>query len=368
VADDDTIEIGAVEKRRRRVLRGATILVLAGALLTDAVVSTQRATQLERQIRVLEKDDDTEQILDRLATILAISQDVAPGTVLGTALVTAPHLTEAGRVVTAELQEALAAATVQLGEQPRGSSFSGWNAGCTGTLVTEGDLTFILTAAHCFDRDLVIDDVDYEEGRSDVREVSRRLPSDYAVLQGSAPVVALDRVVLPVDHTFDWALASLAGPVPPGVGTVPLTLFRIDGQEGTGGDVAQHTYSSRTAGRAIESTGIYLGAADDHIGSYVQRIDLVAIEPAGADVDACFYGASGSSAALANGRITGPLSVRNTIGYGKDRALDGEDTDGRWGRLQLEDATGVDLADTTVICGYSRYDEQIVDQLLDQLR
>jgi hypothetical protein len=156
--------------------------------------------------------------------------------------------------------------------------------------------------------------------------------------------------------------------VPSSIGTVPLDFAR-DPEPTAGEDVRQHTYSSRDNGSPIESTGTYLGRGGDIVSGRSSDIDLVAIDPASVDLDACFYGASGSSAVLASGRITGPLSVRNTIGYGPDRVLDPEDGDGgRWQRLQFEDTTHVDLQGVTVICGYAAYDAPLVDALLTALR
>jgi hypothetical protein len=380
---EQSTEAAATEGGRRRIGRlvargfgaGLGAVVIAG-LAASSIVLVERTERLERGLASAAAESVADSRLERLAGIIATSQDVELGTILGTSLVSTRDLPGSGRAVDERRRAALAAATVRLGKRPHGPSDEwppGWSPACTGTVVEEAGRLYVLSAAHCFDADLLLDDVDYEDDTPDVREVSRKLPFDFAILagpgDGSVVLAELGELALPVDHSLDWALAVVDDDLPPGITPVPFRLFRDPSMAAIAGeDVGHHTYSSRTLDAAIEAVGTYLGGADDAIGAYDQTVDLVAIEPDSADTDVCFFGASGSSAALASGGFTGPLSFRNTIGYGEARNIESDDIDGKWNLLQMEDATGVVLDETSVVCGYAGYDQPTVDAMFAALR
>ena len=395
MAADDSIETTAVEleaavaseaptadharpRRRRptlaRAIVGGLAVIVAVGLVSSSLLVVRRTEQLEDELSALRAEAPTKAMIERLAGGIGSNQDVSAETILGTNLSPPTALPKTHRSVPSALSTRLARATVRLGIRPHHPQSSdwpaGWNNWCSATVVTEGGHTLALTAAHCFDVLLRLDDIDWERTDADAREVSRRLDYDFAVLDPTSlvaePLALLGQVAMPVNQHGDWALATIADGLPSTIGSIELDLTRRATPH-PGDGVQQHTYTSRDEGHPIESKGIYLGRSTDVITGRTSDIELVAINPKAAADDACFFGASGSSAALADGHITGPASVRSTIGYGPKRTIESEDADsGRvgWQRLQLEDATHIDLSRTTVVCGYAAYDSVLLDSLL----
>ena len=330
-----------------------------------------RHAQVATQVRFDKITRDDQATFTRIVEVVGSQNNVAADVVLGRSLRSIDHLPGTRAHVDPGQRQALVAATVKLGKRARGETT--WEPWCTGTAVTSGGRTYVMTAAHCFLVDLNVPDATFVEGQHDLREVTHLLAEQWTVLDLSSlsgdprPLGRVAKAVAPVDYSSDWAFLRVDGPGGLG-GAVPIDLGQVaatDRQPVPGEPVALHSYPGAAMGSPVDEIGTYVGRTNGvSMSGYTQSVDLVAIDPSSSAADACFYGASGSSARFANGTISGPLSSRNTIGYGTAHTLDDPDASGAFARLDLEAQTKVDLTKPVVLCAYSASTDTVVPDML----
>jgi hypothetical protein len=326
----------------------------------------------------------------RMNRILGSEHGVGENVITGESLSMPDTLPGAGFPVSAEVRNALQDATVKLGSGRKSSTDKHifWDGSCTGTkVVSAAGNEYILSAAHCFKDEPAIS----RKGSSGPLAVNIAKPQDmYAVLdpnlavsdrQSAEPLATIDGIAVDRSGTTDIALLSVApthahaaqfNQIP----AIPLDSYSVgalgglNSQIAPGQPVALDGMPASNWDEHVRDTGIYLGQYDgSELSGISNQIDLVAIAAPTYEDDACNYGASGSQGAYlrTDGGLgmTGPLSWRNSIGYGTEHKFyepDTADADIQ-ARLKVEAMTGVNLDQFDTICGYSVPQQDTLDNL-----
>ncbi len=365
-------------RRARWILPiSALVLVATASAAFAAKVYVHERAQGRELGQAINDGRSKDAVIDRLVDVLSAQGDLDPAVLTGAALRDVDDLPGRRHRTTAAQRDLMARATVQLGR--RSGPGAPWERHCTGTVVEYVGQRMVMTAAHCFLTDLPVDDVDWDEGAIDVRDLTRRV-GEWGVLAGtttaddaSSPPVAVAtsrRVAMSVRSDSDWALLTVTDPAGlAGFGAVDLQAqVTAPVVPEPGEEVTLHGFPQSASGAQVVARGRYLGRMTDGFGSFTQPTDVVAIDPGSSEVDACFFGASGSSAGFASGLVSGPLSARNSLGYGAEHTLVDPDEAGAYERLHAEDLLRVHLLQgPTVLCGYSVMDLRVVEALLGRL-
>lgn len=244
-------------------------------------------------------------------------------------------------------RQALIDSTVKIVFQHKNHPEWWWPPSCTGTKITAGGRNYITTAAHCFSEithnkegRLVKGEGKYRnEKRKALNFLTPEQPYRYAISDAQDPnlphnpyqteLMANVKGISVSMEGKDYALLSIDEEsivVPEKsrssryfeeLKPLPYRLAYsqpLRGQQAALYSIPEYKYENR----AVGGTGIYLGRI---IEDPLIRYDVVAIGPKDVHEDECWFGASGSSAILADNHVLGPLARRVTIGYGPDRKV-----------------------------------------------
>jgi hypothetical protein len=366
----------------------AALALTAAVASGSAVYESRRANyaieQQADQLRGLQKQNQ------RTNRILGSEHGVDENVITGESLSMPDTMPGAGFPVSTEVRNALQNATIKLGSGRKSSVDGGilWDGSCTGTkVISAAGNAYILSAAHCFKDETAIS----KKGVSGPLAVNVVRPQDmYAVLdpnltvsdrQSAKPLAIVDGIAVDRSGTTDIALLSVK-PVPVhaeqfnSIPAIPLDSYSVGGLGGLnsqitpGQPVALDGMPASNWDEHVRDTGVYLGQYDgSELSGISNQIDLVAIAAPTYEDDACNYGASGSQAAYlrTDGGLgmTGPLSLRNSIGYGAEHTFYEPDTaeTGVQMRLKIEAMTSVNLDRYDTICGYSVPQQATLDNL-----
>ena len=351
----------------RKFLAGVTLgAVLAGGTMAGLISYQNDDRRVKAQANELVADQKT---IDRLGRLVGGLSDVSPDTALGTNLRSVESLPGYGETVSNSIAEAMRRATVKIYAQDK-TGRANWYENCTGLVVSSEGKKYIATAAHC----LAMPPVKGGDGLwnkggpiTDAGNVTGVLPQKYAVrpvttgvLQGPfSPVAAISK-----STTEDWVLMRLDEKLEsPAVAAItPIDYDQYlhpsnDKRPVVGQSVEVFSEPSASSGKLVSGRGIYLGIAQQRSSYNTSNVMLVGLSNVDSpEEDACNFGASGSTAVLADGTITGPLSTRQIVTYPKSKASQPGDIDSANGtkeRLRLEEHFGLDLSRFTTICGYT---------------
>jgi len=234
--------------------------------------------------------------------------------------------------------------------EPNGGS--SWTQHCSGLKVTIDGSDYVQTAAHCFEpyngllpsgskagNILPVTSYTYAIG----------LPANQKEL---APIAEVTAVAIDVGGN-DTALLQLSAEVPEfqNIPAVPIeTVAAISPTPGE--QVAMVGVPESDYDNPVIGEGTYIGQVQDPNNS-TQKIDVIGLNAASSTQDACYFGASGSSAIFADGHISGPMTVRSGRGEQEDLTLKSDDPVLAANlRSQLQQATGYNLGSFNVLCGY----------------
>ena len=262
-----------------------------------------------------------------------------------------------------------------------------WQYMCTATKVQDDGTSYILTASHCFGDELP------KKGGGllpTAENITPILSDDYAILDPTLgfderttnPMAVVNNVALDPSGYTDWALLSVTATPPspsrnfdslPALDlrkSVSLVSDPLKLEEQVYKPVKVYSVPQDSGFKEVAATGQYLGRAfSPEISGGSTQLDIVGINfsPDTKESDPCEYGGSGSNAVFSNGAITGPLSLRNNIGYGpNNEAGDPNTTTNQQSivnRLDLEQLLGIDLSGYQTICGYSVSSPDQLNQL-----
>lgn len=314
----------------------------------------------------------TEQI-DRLTSIIASQTGINEDVIKGESLKGLESLPAFGSHISPEQREMLTDATVKVGKRQKGTDT--WWQSCTGIKVSNGTESFVLSATHCFTDDLVSLG---KGGGTDALNITNESRFEYSLLDQSSlsskedssgtAIASISSVA--ISFSADWALmrvdSTAASKVFSEKPAIPMDmLVETVRQPAPGEEVALFSYPGHSEGAPVVATGTYLGRIENSgLSNFSYSLDLVAINPADDSDDACYYGASGSSAVFSGGSVSGPLSMRNTIGYGDSHTVTTGDVNDETARLYIESYTQLDLSAFGVICGFSAPGQYTVDSLI----
>ena len=354
-------------------------VVAAGALLsTNELRHDRNEHQLETQIS--SQNTEANQKIDKMARLLAASNGVRAETVLGEGLKSVESLPGYEKSISPEKQSRFKKSVIKIGVRDPKLPESSWGGNCTGTKVTIGSETRVLTAAHCISttgQEWSAFTGDPGLPGPNVLNVTDYLSSEYAVFGSSDFALPsnktghseVESIVKDIDRTADFALLKV---VPgndefdqlPAIDITQLeNIAPLPGQE-----VALFGIPEASGNSPIETKGRYLGRVPSTSGLST-TVDLVGIMAPEPGEDACNYGASGSIAMFAEGGFTGPLTARSNQGYGKESRIYAPDSSefGVKDRLKLEEQLNLDLSKFTTICSYSVSNEDTVSSLEREL-
>lgn len=350
---------------RRRLVAGVVATgVLAGAGLT-VKQEQSNAEQLQRLSSSNQaKDQSISELQDIVAGLTGTSREAVAGKGLGDV----EKLSGYGQEVSAAEQQKMRAATVKIvarGKQLPNSPANTWFENCTGLKVGSGEHTYVVIAKHCITLDVPPQKGGYVEPSTlPAQNVTEQLSYEYGVkpvfADGSdgdvAPVTAvseatdIDMALLKIDTTADSAKQFNAMPaITDYAERIESPLFE------PGESMSVFSLPGASQGKVVQGKGIYLGIAGDPSdpSRFLQFVGLRNADmPAN---DACNYGASGSSAVSAHGRITGPLALRNNIHYSPGSPNNAPDDPAFSVKylLQLQETLGLRLSEFNTICGYA---------------
>ncbi len=247
-----------------------------------------------------------------------------------------------------------------------------WVESCSGTLVNAGPDMYVLTAGHC---------VTFSQRKGSLKGAIGKIPDVYnATTQLGAQygLQVTDKAgalvgVQPISQVIYSTAADAAlmrvensGPLGEFISRSPaLSAAELDAASGfpePGSTAVLYSYPETAGGLQVAEQEIFLGVASDMYDESRTQV-YVGINPRDQTRDACFYGASGSSAGLVGGRLTGPLSMRNNESYEtgpqETQATPQQRT---LNRLKIEQSLGIKLDEFSTICAFAAYPN--VTQLL----
>lgn len=327
---------------------------------------------LENQIEDFrEAEVAQDQIVERLAELAATGAGVTKEQALGVGLTVVEDLAGFGSRVSEADKAEIQDATVKIYSRPKDAS-AWWSEKCTGLKVIIDQASYIATAGHC----LTFQKGGGKGGLPDDFKavgVTGNVAEDYAVqkpaggviLTGFEPVESISTGV-----NADWALFRLANPNAfsniQGVDYQRMTSYRPN----RGEEAIIHGIPTDRTEAYVEGRGVYLGsiAAGNKLTAYDQSLAIVGLTDADSgSEDACNYGSSGSAAAFASGRISGPLAYRNNIGYdnGSEDTADGGVRLEQ--RLIIERELYIDTSRFKTLCGFSEADTSVAQELVRAL-
>jgi hypothetical protein len=348
--------------------------VLIGASLASGIGGIVDARS-QQQVTGLEQRVDGDQVtidrlqkeLNRATTIAEGATGLPEGSVQGQWLDDVSEIPVTNREpVSAENRERLRAATVKIIKHSRDSEE--WIGNCSATMVSYEQETYVVTARHCMSpqggkgggKGAVPDAIDITSHDEFIYAV---VPPD----QGSDPAGAAPVEQISVTTVGDWALMKVnfdGSSVDP-ANAIPANDY-INQRPDPGLNTVEFSMPQAANGGVVAGDGVYLGSIKDPSDTS-RYIDLVGLTNAETPAeDACNYGGSGSAAMLSNGRLLGPLSVRNNISYAPgapDNPPDNRQSAGinRW---QFEASLNLNMSEFTTVCGYSSADSSTIPKLV----
>jgi hypothetical protein len=369
-------EIKPTASTIRKIPAGAA---LAGTLFAGGLAVGNQYGELankRKQVTALEKQaanrNKLEYRVSRLAEAVSALSNVDKDTVMGIGLISPADLPAHGQEVSRELRGNLEQATVKILKRHRGSD-EPWQPNCTGVKVNAGGNLYVTTAAHCFSDDLT-NGLKGGGGELPLQtfNINTITKFEYALTPvtptSTNTPVRIEAVSQNINGQ-DWALLR---PSPDHASEsnsfftdIKALDFASSLDPSPGQEVALYGAPQANNHLGVRATGIYLGRIVDPYNT-ARKVDLVGIdnidEPR---LDACNYGASGSSAIFADGYVSGPLSTRNHITYGPGKPQNAPDNPvvGEQNRLAYEQALGVDLGGFATVCGFSVVEQDTIQQL-----
>lgn len=271
-------------------------------------------------------------------------------------------------IVSKEQREQIRASTVLIVERSKSES-EDFNRNCSGTKIRYQDKEYIISAAHCVARNLKGEQplVSVETDGWPAQNVVDVDNTDYFVSNVDDPffnpIADVKGISIPIttkatrakDLFGDWALLTATvepkgGPAPRDYRDIPALNYDAKQPVPAPGEQVALTGNPATAGHhLVAATGRYLGRIKPLF--FGKELDLVGIAPAGPRADACNFGASGSSALLSSGYISGPLAFRANAGYPSRKPNPGEDIKlGAQNIAYLQELTGIDLKPFVTLC------------------
>jgi hypothetical protein len=253
---------------------------------------------------------------------------------------------------------------------------------CTGLKVAVGGKTYVLTARHCFENSFkqrtvfpsLFSDADNSTAPDlhSAKNITSRLNEKIGVWTANSqgtevPDPTARAIGVSVSYYPDMALLRF-DPKDPASSrfnkspTIPydagLSRAAVPGAE-----TSTFSIPDVSGGTIIESRGVYLGRVSSPYDP-AETLDLIGINPHDTGADACNYGASGASAIIAGGFITGPLSIRNSIP--KKGFINGADDrvlGTRMRKVMAKELGGLDLTHFSTICGYGVVTSQFASSM-----
>lgn len=351
----------------------AGVAAVSLAVAKGAQYEVHKVDQLTDRIGTLEKESAEKQDqLDRQTAIIANQNNISPGVITGESLNAIEDLTAYESHVSPEQRELLSAATVEIGKRLRGTADT-WQLSCTATKVTNGSEAFVMSAAHCFIGDLPSTG---KGGIPDALNITDYSSYEYAILDPNTKTsrrpesepLALATAVTIDESMSDMALLRVEATPNGTFDKLPAVSFEsftsLGHSPAPGEQAALYAIPAASNFTPVIGVGTYLGRIQGNgMSQNSYELDLVAVRPENETEDPCMFGASGSSAVFAGGRVSGALSIRNNTGYGTSRTVISEDIGGMTARLLMESELGLDLGEVTTVCGFSVPGEQTFKNL-----
>ena len=284
--------------------------LVAAAALTLAAIGHEANQWRTVDALQAENAKKTEQT-DRLTSIIASQTGIDEKVIKGESLNKIDSLEAFGQHASPEQREMLTEATVKVGKRQKGTEV--WWQSCTGIKITDGTKNYVLSATHCFSDDIVSLG---KGGGYDAVNISQASNFEYALLDQSnlspdgsgTASVPIESVA--VSRSADWALIKIGANAPPEFAEKPSIPFELlvnsDSSPVPGEEVALFAYPGHSQGAPVAASGTYIGRIyDPGLSNFGSSLDLVAINPTADSDDACYYGASGSSAVFSSGMVSG---------------------------------------------------------------
>ena len=306
-------------------------------------------------------------VQDRLGRLTHSDSGMTYDALRGEGLAGPAELEGYGRYVPHEQTRLLQQSVIQLVKRPPGTAE--WQPWCTGNKVEIDDESYISFAAHC------VGSINGIKGAGPaVVDVADVVPYEFGFQLLGADGRRDGRTLLAdgvsVDYgRRDWALLrpAPAAAVDDGYAAVQALPYRelLAAPQPLAGEEARMAgLPSASANTLVEGVGIYLGRGMNEQG---KELDYVGLRGATApETNACNFGASGSAAVTASGRLTGPLAALNVLGYpdGTTPLPPAERDMYLRERLDIEAIVGVDTSAFGIVCGYTPAESPAVDDML----
>ncbi len=347
---------------RKAAMYAGAFLALGGVIgqIANTRENRDRIEQLEAKTNAASaRQAALEERLRRLAGLAGREYGVDPAVVSGENLRQPDALPGNAASVPDRVRRSVAKATLLIGEQPKAAPKGKIDIGCTATKIALSGANYVLTAAHCIKSDLPNEKAEIAYQAVNVTERSDK--TYYALDQTGTPIARADSVAIDTASIADLALlrvpaGNAAFDAIPALDAADISYPRRTPEQGS--PVELYSFPGSANGvTPIVDTGVYLGRTTASGATTGREMDAVGINPAKANTDACFYGASGSAAAFSNGTISGPLSWRSHIGYGPDAYFEPPDRDYAStvlkARFRLEADLKVDTSGFTTVCFFS---------------
>ena len=356
--EDDSRSKELMSRRRRIVGK----LLLSTAVAVSAIgygyAQNQKIDRLQANISQINKKNESQ--LSQIEGDLARLNNTPIGVVTGSTLNPVPSIK--GNISEAYKKQS-EDATVEVLVKLKGTN--SYSPICTGNKVSDDKYIYILLANHCLEPyetplnkgeqgPSAVNITNSVSGEFFIAKPSEHNPNDYKW----QPISKVNNIAVDRSGLTDLALMQVVSNTSyQSLPAVPLSEISTSSTSVNPGEAVSLYALPKSSNFAPASErGVYLGRfLSNRIGGLGIYVDLVGINPSSPTTDACEFGASGSTARFANGLISGPLSFRNNLGYGKSNTfyIPDNPSDSQITRFDIEEVTGDNLNRYSTICGYS---------------
>ena len=357
--EDDLQTKSASFKKWRKIGKILLSATMAISAIGYGYAQNQKLDRLQARVNQYTNKNSTN--LNQLESEFARLNDIPQGVVTGSSLRPVPTIV--GKVSETNKNQS-DNATVEVLVKVKGS-LNSYSPICTGTNVSYEDNRYVLLANHC----LKAFETPTKAGKQEPSavNVTSSVSGDFFIARPSEhnpgnhnwnPLARVDNIAVDESNLTDLALMQATQTKSyQSLATVPLkNIVSTSTSIKAGEAVSLYSLPASNNFAPVSEKGVFLGSFYSYqIGGLGVNLDLVGINPSSPESDACNFGGSGSSARFANGIITGPLSFRNNIGYGKSDTFYSPDNpkNSQITRFDIENETGYNLSMFSTICGYS---------------
>ncbi|MEK7562035.1 MAG: hypothetical protein AAB541_04200 [Patescibacteria group bacterium] len=320
--------------RRRAMKIGATansVLAMSG-ILASPVMASEKPVKPKPTPAETQQQGDLERAAEIAARLIGVSKEQLSAR----GLRRVEDLPGYEKKVSPEIRRKLAESTMRMVWRSKtASGNTPWQEWCTVTKIATHGKSYGVVAGHCFPTA----NANFKDADAwPAQNIIGAMMNDYAIAKDDVqnPIAIVKGISVMAPGGSDFALVDIEAMTNEGgdgmtdFNSIPALDYDAPQKAPIPGEQVA-LFSKPVASKLpVMATGRWLGRKWMGGLNGRQLVDIVGIDPYEPKDDACNYGASGSSAIAAGGFITGPLSMRNNIGYQSGKMnSSGNDADSR---------------------------------------